>query len=160
FYELAPEQIRAALALPGHVVDLVPVPGAPVSLMLNAQRSPTSDPLVRTAIAHALHVPELVDRVFDGLFPVATAPLSTTTAGYAANVAGMHPHDPTLAAALLDRAGWRLGAGDWREKAGERLVLPYFAIPHARYPEIGREVARQLASLGIQVDVHVVSITD
>ena len=159
FYELAPEQIRAAQALPGHVVDLVPVPGAPVSLMLNTQRSPTDDPLVRQALAHALNVPELVGRVFDGVFPVATAPLSATTTGYARAVAGMYAPNRELAEALLDRAGWRVGQHDWREKADQRLVLPYFAIPHARYPEIGREVARQLEPLGIQVDVSVVSIT-
>ena len=160
FYELAPNQIRAAQQLPGHVVDLVPVPGAPVSLMLNTQRSPTDDLRVRTALAHALNVPEIIQRVFDGLFPVATAPLSATTSGYEPSVAGQFPHNPALAGALLDESGWRVGPDGWREKAGDRLVLPYFAIPHAHYPEIGQETARQLAPLGIQVTVDVVSITE
>ena len=160
FYELAPDQIRAAQALADHVVELVPVPGAPVSLMLNTQRPPTDDPLVRQAVAHALDVTELVRGVFDGLFPVATAPLSATTSGYNADVADTYSLDLEMAATLLDRAGWHRTEGAWREKAGQRLVLPYFAIPHARYPEIGNEVARQLRPLGVQVDVNVVSITD
>jgi len=160
FYELAPEQIRDAQELAEHVVDLVPVPGAPVSLMLNTQRSPTNKLHVRKAIAHALSVPELVQRVFDGLFPVATAPLSATTSEYEPGVARMHPHNVDLARALLDQSGWRIGPDGWREQAGERLVLPFFAIPHARYPEIGREIARQLAPFGIHVEVNVVPIAE
>jgi peptide/nickel transport system substrate-binding protein len=160
FYELAPDQIRAAQSLPDHVVELVPVPGAPVSLMLNTRREPSADPLVRKALAHALNVPELVRRVFDDVFPVATAPLSATTWAHDPDLAAKYPHDLASAATLLDHAGWRVADGEWRQKASQRLVLPFFAIPHARYPEIGHEVARQLRPLGIHVDVNVVSITE
>ena len=145
FFELPPEDVAEASADADHVVHRVPVPGAPVSLMLNTAREPTNDRDVRRAIAHALDVPELVSRVFAGVHQPAVAPLTASVWGYEPRSASRYPHDPARAKALL---------------GGRQLRLVFCALTHAGYPAIGNEVARQLRDVGIDVEVRVLGIAD
>jgi peptide/nickel transport system substrate-binding protein len=146
FYEYPP---TAVAEIGDFKVDVVPVPGAPVSLMMNVSRAPTNDRRVRRALAHALDVHEIVQRVFGGVMPVATAPLSSTTWGYDGHSGDRYPRDPALAPRLLAEVTHELGP---------LPPLIFYAIPHASYPEIGAEIARQLKPLGVEVELRVVGI--
>ncbi len=160
FYEFATGDLELIAGDHALVSRADPIPGAPVGMMMNTSRRPTSDLAVRQAITRALDIPELVRRVFGSSVKPATAPLASTTAGYEPLVGAEGSADPASAGALLDLAGWVPGLDGIRERSGTRLSLVFCALPHAGYAQLGAEVGRQLRPLGIEVDVRVLAIGD
>ncbi|WP_291366402.1 ABC transporter substrate-binding protein [Acetobacter sp. UBA5411] len=138
----------------GLTVTTWPIRGVPVSMMMNIKRGATSSLVVRQAISHALDVDALVHEVFHGEIPRAYGPVSQFTLGYEPGVENFYPHDLTKAAALLEQEGWHLNPDGLRTKAGEALRVTFYALPVNFYPQFGAIVARQLARVGIKVDVE------
>ena len=140
-------------------VAVWPIRGAPVCLMMNVARTPTDDPAVRRAIAHAVDQEALVEQTFCGEFPRAYGPLSQHTLGYEPSVEEAYPYDPDKARRLLERAGWEKGAREdgVREKEGERLSVVYYGIPFNYYEAFGRILRQQLAEVGVEVQVKIAS---
>jgi peptide/nickel transport system substrate-binding protein len=63
---------------------------------------------------------------------------------------GFVEHDPAKAAALLDEAGWKLGADGVREKDGIKLELRYSSTTAGWRKEIQAVVQQQLAAVGVK----------
>ncbi|WP_210419268.1 ABC transporter substrate-binding protein [Acetobacter vaccinii] len=152
-----PADAQTLRATAGLAVTTWPIRGVPVSLMMNIKRSPTSSLAVRQAISHALDVDALVQEVFRGEFTRAYGPVSQFTLGYEPGVENMYPHSPTKAATLLEQEGWMPGPDGIRERDGEALRVTFYALPVNFYPQFGAIVARQLALVGIAVDVELCS---
>ena len=68
-----------------------------------------------------------------------------------------YPHDPEMAAQLLDEAGWTMGADGIREKDGQKLSLE-MDCPNGRYikdRDMCLVLASDLEEVGIELNVNV-----
>jgi peptide/nickel transport system substrate-binding protein len=160
FY-VPPGDVAHLRADPRFDVEVWPIRGAPVCLMMNTAQEPTSDFAVRQAIAHAVDQQALVADVFQGEFPPAHGPLSQHTFGYEPAVEDMGLLDRDEARQLLDAAGWvHVEGSGIRERDGEKLQLVYYGIPFNFYSRFGEILRHQLATIGVDVEVRIVSPGD
>ena len=74
--------------------------------------------------------------------------------GYVDNSGEFGTYDPEAAAALLDEAGWVMGADGVREKDGEQLIVRFKQLVGVPVSENEAQLTQaQLAEIGIQVDI-------
>jgi peptide/nickel transport system substrate-binding protein len=97
--------------------------GTPLGMPINVTKPPTDDPLVRQAIMYAVDQKTLVNSVLFGVDTPAHTVLTPITPGYSAQSGALYSYDPDKANALLDQAGWKMGAGGVRSKGGKKLAL-------------------------------------
>ena len=122
---------------------------------LNERQVPAfADVRVRRALTHALDRELFVKTILDGLAPVAHGPVQPLSWAYTDQVT-RYPFDPARARALLDEAGWKVGAGGIREKDGKRLAFTLitqagFAIRET----IAQAMERQWRDVGVDVKVQ------
>ncbi len=120
-------------------------------MWMNTQSPALSNVLVRRAIDLAINRDDLVAAARAGV-PATGA----FAAAYPFAAEGPLPYDPAAAAALLDDAGWAMGADGVREKDGERLELVLWAYPQRPDLVTFQPVVRAaLADLGIAVTTQV-----
>ena len=154
FY-VPPVDIAGLRADPAFRVEICPVRGIPVCMMMNTARHPTDNLSVRQAVNYAIDQDALVEEVFKGEFARAYGPVSQFTLGYEKSLESLYSYNVATARHLLQEAGWEQtnGAGI-RMKEGERLKLDFYALPVNFYPEFGEIVTHQLRKVGIQVEVN------
>lgn len=128
--------------------------GVPFSLMLNTSHGPLQDLKVRQALFHALDRPRIADNMFFGLANAAFGPISSATPGYWAGVEDYYPYDPEEAAALLEEAGWTMGADGIREKDGEKLSIHYISLLE---PDTAVALQAKAREVGIDLAVEIVT---
>ena len=109
----------------------------------------TSDVLVRRAINIGIDREQMIENVMYGY---GSAAYSVCDGMPWYNDAAEVTYDPTAAAALLDEAGWGLGADGIREKGGVKaaFTLMYPASDSVRQA-MAADTANQLKALGINV---------
>jgi peptide/nickel transport system substrate-binding protein len=152
--EAVPEQDFDRLAQSGEFQMMVsPSQGAPMAFFMNTELGPTSDLRVRQAILHGLNRQDLIDTALFGFYEPAEGPLSPNTLYYSPAVEGLYPHDVEKATALLEEAGWTVGADGIREKDGERLEIDFVNWPAAQPMVITTQAL--LRPLGIHVNVAI-----
>ncbi len=144
---VAPDQ---AAAPPSRVrIVSTPINGLD-SLALQTKNAPTDDVAVRRAMALALDVP-VIERASRGLYEDAAAFLPPV---FPWSDAALRPiaHDDAAAAAVLDRAGWRLQQGV-RVKDGAPLDVLLVRQELGKGPGMAAIIQRQLAEVGIRVTI-------
>ncbi len=136
------------------VIQTFSSPGMPSHMMINTEKTPTDDILVRQAMVYAVNQEELAQTAFNRLGSPAHNVLSPTTWSFYPPAADLYRYDPAKAAQLLDEAGWVDNNGDGiREKDGENLALEYLAIP--AYEEAFMELlAAYLQQAGFEVNIR------
>jgi peptide/nickel transport system substrate-binding protein len=82
-----------------------------------------SDVAVRQALVYGLDRQAMVNASYFGQATVANSPIPPISWAYNKGVNPKYPYDAKKAGELLDGAGWKLGAGGVREKAGQKLTL-------------------------------------
>jgi len=87
---------------------------------LNLRNPRLADLRVRQALVYAIDREKLVQSLFEGRQQAALHNIHPLDPYYTDAVT-RYPHDVDRAAALLDEAGWRLGADGYRSRNGERL---------------------------------------
>ena len=122
-------------------------------LFFNTQKGATSDLRVRQALLYTLNPAQVSQITFFGVFPPGMGVLSPRTTGYSSQTAHMYPHSVKKAKALLNAAGWKVGAGGVRFKKGKPLTLIYNTF--AEYGPIAEAVQGLLKPLGINVNVEI-----
>lgn len=106
---------------------------------------------VREALVRATDVQELHDTIVTDSFPLATS-LFIEDTGIARDLTDTFAFDPERAAALLDEAGWELGADGYRYSGGERLTFTAAEIAAvSRSIETLTLLAEQWKKLGIEL---------
>ncbi len=122
---------------------------------LNLENPILQDPRVRKALIHAIDREAISQQLFAGHQPVADASVSPLDRVYSEDVP-TYPYDPELAAALLDEAGWTLGADGVRSNAdGERLSLEFMTTAGNRSRELVQQVLQsQWADAGIEARIR------
>jgi len=140
--------LRIVTAPPGAVILIYTVIHGPAPYTTLADRA------VRRALAMAIDREQLVKRVLEGYATtIATVNPPNALGRYATRVRGI-AHDPRGAAALLDSAGWHLGAGGVRMKNGKPLTLTMIIQSGSIEPEIAQYVQAQLAQVAIEVRIE------
>jgi peptide/nickel transport system substrate-binding protein len=122
--------------------------GMPYCIMINAQKAPTDDLMVRQALQYSINNKEIIDTLFKGLYSPATSVLTPVSAGYAADQA-LYSYNPTKAGQLLDAAGWKMGSGGVRSKGGQQLSLQFINIANFGFDGISQLMQAQMNAVGI-----------
>lgn len=125
-------------------------------LSMNVKDPIIGDVKVREAIAHALDFKSIVDRMLKGLVSPGDAIVPNTSWAHPAKVQGWD-YSLDKAKALLDEAGWKVGADGIRTKDGKKLEITIHS-PNGRYimdKEICEVVQQELSKIGIKVNVKV-----
>jgi len=118
-------------------------------LAFNTERQPLSDRRVRQAIAHAIDKNFITKALHAGFSQPAHGPI-VASSPYAVADLVKYPLDLKKAAALLDEAGLKAGAG------GERFKLTVDFIPgsDAMQKNVAEYLRSQLRKVGIAVEVR------
>lgn len=137
---------------PGVVRQLANSPNY-TAIYFNVQRAPLNDVLVRRAIAMATDRAAIVRDDTYGTGTIAIADLSPFSWAYDPSLKPI-PYDLAAARALLDRAGWRVGANGLRAKGGRKLALQ---LAYGQGSQLAQNVAVQmqqmLRAVGIEVQL-------
>lgn len=128
--------------------------GVPFSLMLNTSREVLQDIKVRQALFHAIDRPRLAENLFFGLAQPSFGPISSATPAYWKGVEDYYPYDPEKAAALLEEAGWTMGADGIRQKDGQKLSFHYISLLE---PETAVSLQAKAKEVGIDLAVEIVT---
>ncbi|MBP1875851.1 peptide/nickel transport system substrate-binding protein [Ensifer adhaerens] len=112
-----------------------------------------ADVRVRKALLHATDAKEIVTTLFSANYPQATSIIASTALGYR-DISAKLAFDPEKAKALLEEAGWTVGANGLRQKDGKELVLTaYESLPQPQNKETLQLVAQQWGKLGVKLTV-------
>jgi ABC-type transport system substrate-binding protein len=128
-------------------------------LWLNTTAAPFDDRTVRAAVAHAVNRDVLVapgaasGRPTSAVGEAARGPLPPTSWAYAAEVA-FPDYAPARAGALLESAGWRVGAGGQRLRGATPLSVTLATNDEPARRAAAEAVARDLRAVGFRVQVE------
>jgi peptide/nickel transport system substrate-binding protein len=121
--------------------------GMPFGFMLNVQKAPTNDLNVRKAIQYATNTSAINSTVFSDVYQSANTVLTAQTFGYSSTVS--YSYQPSLAASLLDQAGWTKGSGGVRQKNGQQLNLSWLLSSGFGFQDAAELMSAQLQEVGI-----------
>jgi peptide/nickel transport system substrate-binding protein len=143
---------------PAYQLQTFVAPGMPSHMMINVEKAPTDDILVRQAMIYAVDQEGLVKTAFFNMQQPVHNVLSPTTWGYDDQAAKMFSYNPDKAKELLKQAGWADADNDGiLEKNGTKLTIEYPALP--AYEEAYMELlAAYLKRVGF--DVHLTTMDD
>ncbi|MGF6258864.1 TIGR04028 family ABC transporter substrate-binding protein [Ensifer sp. LBL] len=112
-----------------------------------------ADIRVRQALLYATDTKEIVTTLFSANYPQATSIIASSALGYK-DISAKLAFDPVKAKALLDEAGWSVGANGLRQKDGKELVLTaYESLPQPQNKETLQLVAQQWGKVGVKLSV-------
>jgi peptide/nickel transport system substrate-binding protein len=132
-------------ALPG--ISNVLVPNVSAGKIL-------SDARVRTALGKALDVKSYASTIYWNDYPVVSSPLDRTTPDWK-DESALLGHDKNAAGALLDAAGWKLGADGYRHKGSQKLTLKLVISGNLTTgPQL---IQDQLKQVGIEIKLAVLT---
>ena len=114
-----------------------------------------ADKRVRQALLHALDREAINQKLFAGRQPVADTMVHPLDWVHTDDVP-RYAHDPARAAALLDEAGWALGAGGLRrDAAGEPLRVELMTTAGSRTRELIQQVLQsQWRAVGVEAVIR------
>jgi peptide/nickel transport system substrate-binding protein len=140
------------------------IPYAFFGMRLFARKSNTvphpvfGDVRVRRALSMAVDRSAMLQNVFNGTGRLGHGPFSMVLP-FADSSTHTIPYDTSAANALLDSAGWRVGANGVREKNGVPLKfqveVPGTSVPRRQYALL---LQGYLQKVGVQMDIDVVDI--
>jgi peptide/nickel transport system substrate-binding protein len=113
------------------------------------------DVRVKQALLMAIDRQAMIDALLDGFGQVATGPVAPMLGALYNPDVRTYDYDPEAAAALLDEAGWTLGADGVRAKDGERLA---FSMPTGQFGDLVPAtllVQQYWEDIGVMADVNI-----
>jgi peptide/nickel transport system substrate-binding protein len=118
----------------------------------NLQNPDLADPRVRRALAHAIDIPAIIAKINHGQGVAACTPIPTFSWAYDA-LARCYPYDLTVAARLLDAAGWRIGTDGMRRRGGWALELTLVSTAgNVTRDQTAALIATSFRQLGVQLE--------
>jgi peptide/nickel transport system substrate-binding protein len=142
-------------------IDSAPAPGGNYNYYPNTASGVFSDIAVREAFRGGIDFDTLIDSVYFGVFEPANSPMAPNTAYYDEDQEASYGYDAEAAAALLDEAGWEMGADGIRVKDGERLTIhmPMIAGAREQRDTLAQQVQAAAAKLGFDMVIDSVDIS-
>jgi peptide/nickel transport system substrate-binding protein len=117
----------------------VPGAGADYQYLINTQQAPWNNTQLRIALRDSIDLPALLKGVYQGEYTQAWGPIMPDTAFYDPAVANSWSYNPSLAASILNAAGWKLGSDGYRHKDGQTLSISFIGTSPDR--ELRQEVS-------------------
>jgi peptide/nickel transport system substrate-binding protein len=137
----------------GYVIYAPPTRGVNNSVVFRPDNPLVADIRVRQALLHATDTQEIVQTLYSPNYPRATSILASTAAGYV-NLSAKLTFDIAKANALLDSAGWKIGADGLRKKDGKELTLSiYPSLPQPQNRAMLELISQQWAKVGVRLNV-------
>jgi peptide/nickel transport system substrate-binding protein len=127
--------------------------GLPFGVMINQSRGIFADLKVRQAFIMSVDRKRLAQNLFFGFAKPAFGPLASSSIGYWPEVEKYYPFDRKKAEALLEEAGWKMGAGAIREKDGQTLSAIYY-VPPPLEPETAVAIQSEAKRVGFDIKVE------
>lgn len=125
-----------------------------VDLLFNERVPGLDDPAVRRAIATAVNRTAIVGGALDGSSGVQQAGALSQGLAWIAGGPPKEAASPAVASQLLTQAGWSLGPDGTRVRGTSTLNYTLTVANVAPLPTVARELAAQLAQIGISVHVQ------
>lgn len=142
--EVTKEANLAVLTLPGQDVYYMPI---------NVTKPPFDDIKVREAAAKAINQEEILASVFGGVGSIADTFLISALPESAVPDGVKIKYDPARSAALLDEAGWAMGADGVRAKDGQPLKVTLWTQSDSIFRRLTEVVQAQLKAVGIEAEI-------
>ncbi|MBB4349664.1 TIGR04028 family ABC transporter substrate-binding protein [Aliirhizobium cellulosilyticum] len=123
------------------------------SIVFRPDNPLVADIKVRKALSLAVNRDEILSTIFSKNYPKATSIIASTAIGYVPQEDKLG-YDPEKAEALLDEAGYKLGADGIRANDGQKLVLTsYESLPQPQSRAVLQLIAQQWSKLGVKLNV-------
>lgn len=144
--EIKTEQQLAVMTLPGREVVYMP---------MNVTADPFTDIKVREAAAKAINQEEILTAVYGGAGSVADTFLISALPESKVDPKYTIKFDPARANALLDEAGWKMGAAGVREKDGKPLKVTLWAQSDTSFKRLAEVVQGELKAVGMDAEITI-----
>jgi peptide/nickel transport system substrate-binding protein len=141
----------------GFTIVKAPVSGGPLSFVVNANRFPTDDNVVRMAINNGLDRQQMMDTLYAGQYEPGYGPLTPITFSYWAVCEEVNAFDLEGAKKMLEDAGWVMN-GDFYEKDGQPLELQVYVFGTSG--PVGEAFQSAIKPLGVDAKITVAPFTD
>lgn len=152
---ISPQDVKRLEGMDRITVNRVPAAGY-TYINLNCADDVLADVRVRQALSHLVNRQEILDTIYAGIGQIANGPVPPGMWAYSADLPS-YAYDPEAARALLDEAGWTVGADGHRMKDGKPLSI--VVRTHSEDPD-RRQVAEVLqavlAAEGIDATTNIV----
>lgn len=137
-------------------VTVAQLPGTGIFYMpINTTVAPFTDIKVREAAALAINQKEILDNIFGGFGAEAHNFLIGSLLEANVDAALNISHDPDRANALLDEAGWAMGADGVRAKDGVPLEVALWTQNGTEFKRVTEVVQADLKAVGIGAEITV-----
>jgi peptide/nickel transport system substrate-binding protein len=137
-------------------MKLVTMPGTEVFYMpINTSVAPFDDIKVREAVALAVNQKEIMSSLFGGIGAVANNFLISSLQESKINTKFNISYNPDRAKKLLDEAGWAMGAGGIRAKAGAPLTVKLWTQNGTQFKRVTEVIQAQLKAVGVNAEITV-----
>jgi peptide/nickel transport system substrate-binding protein len=144
---------EAQVEAQGYLIHSAPTRGVNNNVTFRPENPTVADIKVRQALTAATNAGEIVSTLFSAHYPQATSVIASTAAGYV-DLSEKLAFDPEKAKALLDEAGWAVGADSIREKDGVKLELSaYESLPQPQNRATLQLLSQQWAAVGAKLNV-------
>lgn len=135
-------------------LEVVTLPGQDVAYMpINVTKEPFTDIKVREAAARAINQKEILDSVYGGVGEVANTFLISALPESKVDPKYQISYDPERSKALLDEAGWKVGADGVREKDGKPLKVSLWTQSDSSFRRLTEVVQAELKAVGIDSEI-------
>lgn len=137
----------------GYLIHSAPTRGVNNNAVFRPDNPLVADIRVRQALTAATNTDEIVKTLFSSHYPKATSVIASTALGHV-DLSDKLAYDPEKAKALLDEAGWVVGADGIRAKDGVKLELSvYESLPQPQNRATFQLVSQQWAQVGVKLNV-------
>jgi peptide/nickel transport system substrate-binding protein len=121
--------------------------------------TPFADVTVRRAMAHAINRNLIVNTLLDSLVTVVNGPIQPLSSAYEKDVP-TYAYDPARARAMLDSAGWTVGADGIRVKGGKRLAFTLITQSGFAIREnVSQTLQKEFRDVGIDATIRLIDGT-
>lgn len=118
-------------------------------------RENVSDVRVRTALSLAVERKPIADSVYFGNAEPASTYVHPKTPDFNPDTpTHLGKYDPVQAGKLLDEAGWKMGADNFRYKDGKKLTLQLYGFAGGRSPKVAEAVQGAWRKIGVDLQIQ------
>lgn len=153
---LRPSEIEQVSTSGEHVVYALPERSKTAAVIFNLETPILRESAVRRALARAIDRETLIRDALAGHGEPASGPLPVQSWAYVRGSASSE-HDPAAAAALLDEAGWQVGADGFRRREGAPLQVALVTADTPDRLAAAQVLADQARTIGVRLEVRAVS---